>query len=771
MALRRRVEVAVRVRAPEQPSSSELCISTEATAGVISIDDEAGRHTGAGRRSYREDIVFDATISNDAIFERLILQKMKHATPEQPDTLCFLAYGHTSSGKTHTITGTEEEPGVLTMSVAELLRREGVVEAAMLEVYMDGVYDLLSHGEARRVRRRQGASGAIIVVEDLCTCTITSMDQWQAVSSFATRSRRTAPTERNARSSRSHAMFTLKSNGVRLCLVDLAGSERQTVFSPQLNRESISINKSLSRLSTVLEALSHQVVGEDGRRSYVNFRDTTLTVLLQRYLTGASMTTFLACVHPSALYYHETISTLRYTQRLKRIKTRVAQPNVDEWSMMQAGEHEHLLEELVRLRQQVQQTDNATRLVEVAHQRRIAELEAALVMQQRHGGGLSSSSLPGANSARTRDTRRVAGWLLSRVLGELPELNVGYDNYFDHLFPPFIQVIGYVSTMACLVPRTAEDPPLLFLDVGDFAMGLSMMDAGIPPLVCLHEAGCGQPSAWEMQEWGTEGHGVYVLAFFESSATATEKLHRGKDKDALPCCGGYVSSEPLLPIAAVLCVAKSMPMPIKEKVLQRLIDLQCEQEEAVERQYTGAPSSLQHLSSDDDNGDDDDVPNAAALLDDSLHRGKGSSGSLSDDHFSLPMEVQRQVRSIPHVVSPYQIPSSTASRSTSIAKESEETGPRILRDEVIVPPSVSPLQIHLSVHQPKEPSETVAAEVPPIPLSTLPATAPQMSSTAMSLSMVAPSSTPSTLDQRQLRHSRGEGKAVKMEKCHGCIVT
>ncbi|CAJ1021580.1 Microtubule binding/Kinesin motor domain containing protein, putative [Leishmania lindenbergi] len=785
----RRVEVAVRVR-PNTELRRNSCVSLSHATHHISLQDNSGVNALAGRRSYKEDFLFDEHVSNRAVFEKLVLQRMLAATPEHPDTLCFLAYGHTSSGKTYTIGGSEKEPGILALCVEELLRGEGVVEVAMLEVYLESVNDLLAHGEPRHIRRRQGPLGPVIVVEGLTTCSLTSVQQWNAVAAYSMSSRRTAPTERNPRSSRSHAIFTIKSRGVRLCFVDLAGSERQTVFSPQLNKESISINKSLSRLSTVLEALSNQRVTQDGARPYVNFRDTTLTVLLQRYLTGSSMTTFLACVHPSADYYQETLSTLRYTQRLKRIRTRVTKVDEVEWSEMKTSEHQVLLDELTRLREQMKASENASKLVEAAHQRRIAELESTLAKQGRSPCGAVGASLPllspprELNASRARDTRRVAGWLLSRVLGELPELNVGYDAYFDAYFPPSVQVIGYVSTMASLVPRIPGDDPLAFLDVGDLAMGLSMLDAGVPPFVRLHTSRCGDPSGWEGYEWDSSHDVVYVLAFFEYHPTA---MSAAGMEEALQCCGGYVTSAPLLPIATVLCVAESATRRVKEEVLQRLVDLQCEQHEAVMEQ-ANAGARTPSLSSSLSSSRQSTLPSGTELLDASLvHSVGGAEGdndasaisSAANGNALLEKEVHNQAADTPCIVAPLIEEDSSTNNSNSHScgsrKEARaEIGSAEVRHnlgECTAPsrPSVSP---------PREgkAEETKAAEGSTTAAVSFPQSAPptrrlfspqRPSGTALALLPPADEVSPGCTSKRRHRTAR-EGKAVKMQTCQGC---
>ncbi|KAK7199042.1 kinesin [Novymonas esmeraldas] len=765
MMNQRRVEVAVRVRPTTAAARESACIALHHAAHHVEMVDPVGGTASAGRRRFSCDHLFGADASNHALFEELVLRKMHSATPAHPDTLCLLAYGHTSSGKTHSIAGSEQEPGVLALCVQELLRREGVVEAAMLEVYLDSVNDLLAHGEPRVIRRRQGAQGPAIVVEALTTCAVTSLEQWNAVAAFGMRARRTAPTERNSRSSRSHAIFTLKTRSVRLCLVDLAGSERQTIFSPQLNKESISINKSLSRLSTVLEALSNQRVTGDGTRSYVNFRDTTLTVLLQRYLTGASMTTFLACVHPSADSYQETLSTLRYTQRLKRIRTRATTADDVEWSaMMTPNDQQTLRDELARLREQMKTAESTTKLIEAAHRRRIAELEGALAIQRGAVSGRSASPAERLDDVRARDTRRVAGWLLSRVLGDLPALNVGYDAYFDHYFPVSVQVIGYVTAMASLVPRAECDEPLACLDVGDVAVGLSMLDAGVPPFIRLHCAGCGDPRVWERCEWEGASDAVYVLVFFESHATAMAAATDAAD--ALPCCGGYVTAAPLLPIATVLCVATSAHRRVKEEVLQRLVDLQHEQHEALAEHATGTSSITSSLASSASSSPPSRRSHAAAAAA-AAHVDAAAAASPAGP---LALEVRRQAADRAHIAVPFNSDDDDGDdhdsvRSSAPPQSAEPPCAVDVRRDLLgdcsapaPPPPPPPPESPPRVSPAQEPTAGERAAV------VVPAPPP---SSACPPPSVAEAPPPPRSDRRR-RTSADEGRAVRMQSCQGC---
>merc|ERR1719160_1493154 len=134
----------------------------------------------------------------------------------------------------------------------------------------------------------------------------------------------------NSTSSRSHSVFIIKIHQkdeadktknvfAKLNLVDLAGSERQkgTGASGQTLKEGANINKSLSALGNVINAL---VECANGKKVFIPYRNSKLTRVLQESLGGNSLCTMLATLSPAACNYEETLSTLRYANRTKAIK-------------------------------------------------------------------------------------------------------------------------------------------------------------------------------------------------------------------------------------------------------------------------------------------------------------------------------------------------------------------------------------------------------------------------------------------------------------------
>ena len=132
----------------------------------------------------------------------------------------------------------------------------------------------------------------------------------------------------NSRSSRSHTCFivTVQSSNRKnfsskcgqLYLVDLAGSERimKTGATGKVLDEANMINKSLTNLGNVINHLT------DGKSTHIPYRDSKLTRVLQESLGGNSKTSLIITCSPAKYNLDETLSTLRFGARAKRIKNK-----------------------------------------------------------------------------------------------------------------------------------------------------------------------------------------------------------------------------------------------------------------------------------------------------------------------------------------------------------------------------------------------------------------------------------------------------------------
>lgn len=264
---------------------------------------------------------------------------------------CIFAYGQTGSGKSYTMMGTQEQPGLIPRTCEDLFQR---IEAAQsetpnisynvrvsyFEVYNEHVRDLLVPVNPNQPPyylkiRESPTEGPYI--KDLTDAPVKNISEIMRHMKMGDASRTTASTKMNDTSSRSHAVFTIMLKQIhhdmetdettermaRIRLVDLAGSERAkaTEATGARLREGGNINKSLTTLGRVIAALADPK-HRPGKRSrdVVPYRDSILTWLLKDSLGGNSKTAMVACIGPSD--YEETLSTLRYADQAKRIRTR-----------------------------------------------------------------------------------------------------------------------------------------------------------------------------------------------------------------------------------------------------------------------------------------------------------------------------------------------------------------------------------------------------------------------------------------------------------------
>ncbi|XP_017958970.1 kinesin-like protein KIF13A isoform X3 [Drosophila navojoa] len=258
---------------------------------------------------------------------------------------CIFAYGQTGSGKSYTMMGSQENKGIIprlcdklfsaiaNKSTPELMYK---VEVSYMEIYNEKVHDLLDPKPNKQSLKVREHNVMGPYVDGLSQLAVTSYQDIDNLMTEGNKSRTVAATNMNAESSRSHAVFSVvltqiltdQTTGVsgekvsRMSLVDLAGSERAVKTGAVGDRlkEGSNINKSLTTLGLVISKLADQTNGKKGGNDkFVPYRDSVLTWLLKDNLGGNSKTVMVATISPSADNYEETLSTLRYADRAKRI--------------------------------------------------------------------------------------------------------------------------------------------------------------------------------------------------------------------------------------------------------------------------------------------------------------------------------------------------------------------------------------------------------------------------------------------------------------------
>merc|ERR1719271_2388676 len=205
-----------------------------------------------------------------------------------------------------------------------------LVRISFLEIYNEEVRDLISKNPKERLELKDSADSGVYV-KDLSAFVVKGVDEMHQVMAAGQKNRSVGSTMINAESSRSHSIFTITIESAegehirvgKLNMVDLAGSERQskTGATNETLKEATKINLSLSALGNVISALV------DARTSFIPYRDSKLTRLLQDSLGGNTRTVMVANCGPADYNYDETASTLRYANRAKSIKNK---PRINE---------------------------------------------------------------------------------------------------------------------------------------------------------------------------------------------------------------------------------------------------------------------------------------------------------------------------------------------------------------------------------------------------------------------------------------------------------
>nr|XP_053626502.1 LOW QUALITY PROTEIN: uncharacterized protein LOC128684368 [Cherax quadricarinatus] len=361
------VFVGVRVRpiSTREMLSPDVKNIIDVAGNTISITSDSGTvHSFSYDHCFNSSDPLDPLYASQEAIYVAVAQPLLEKAYEGYNT-CLFAYGQTGSGKSYTMLGDDlyseselEVPsaaGIIPRFCRDLLNRadylhslnppEGQlpqsrieVELSYIEIYNERIYDLLASGgggtdcrEALRVREHPKDGP---YVEGVARHLVSSYDHLQTWLLLGNKERSIAATGVNEKSSRSHAVFTIKLTHIQvedvegeqlesskvsiINLVDLAGSERVAAAQSQGDRlkEGVCINKSLLTLGKVITALAES---EGRRRPFIPYRESVLTYLLKESLGGNSRTAMIATVSPCNIYLEETLSTLRYAQQTRKI--------------------------------------------------------------------------------------------------------------------------------------------------------------------------------------------------------------------------------------------------------------------------------------------------------------------------------------------------------------------------------------------------------------------------------------------------------------------
>ena len=353
------VKVAVRVRpfnTREKDNNSICCIEMNETQ--TTIKDELGQprtftfdHSFWSHDCYIEQengyLAPDSSgkyTDQALVFETLGKQILDNAW--EGYHCCLFAYGQTGSGKSYSMVGYGANKGIVPISCEEIFKRINEnkdpathyeVEVSMLEIYNEKVQDLLVPINKRppsglKIRESKALG---VFVADLTKYPVSSYEEISNKMDEGYQNRTIGSTLMNNTSSRAHTIVTIEFKQVhaegkvkseklsKINLVDLAGSERanSTGATGARLKEGCNINKSLLVLGNVINTLADKALGKK-KDVLPPYRDSALTRILQNALGGNSKTVMICALSPASINYEETLSTLRYADRAKKIQNK-----------------------------------------------------------------------------------------------------------------------------------------------------------------------------------------------------------------------------------------------------------------------------------------------------------------------------------------------------------------------------------------------------------------------------------------------------------------
>ncbi|NXP45392.1 KIFC3 protein, partial [Heliornis fulica] len=281
--------------------------------------------------SFELDKVFPPQASQEEVFKEV--QALVTSCIDGYN-VCIFAYGQTGAGKTYTMEGTADNPGINQRALQLLFNEvqakaddwDYTISVSVAEVYNESLRDLLAKEPQEKLDIKMCPDGSgQLYVPGLTELRVQSVEDIKKVFEFGHVNRVTECTNLNEQSSRSHALLIITVCGLehstklrttgKLNLVDLAGSERvgRSGAEGSRLREAQHINKSLSALGDVIHALR-------SRQGHVPFRNSKLTYLLQDSLSGDSKTLMMVQVSPTKKNASETLCSLKFAERVRSVE-------------------------------------------------------------------------------------------------------------------------------------------------------------------------------------------------------------------------------------------------------------------------------------------------------------------------------------------------------------------------------------------------------------------------------------------------------------------
>ncbi|KAL4454644.1 hypothetical protein ABPG74_021849 [Tetrahymena malaccensis] len=311
------------------------------------INQRYNLHYNVNKNRFKEthftfDNVFDENSNNFQIYQEVGEQYLNDIL-EGFNTTIF-AYGATGAGKTYTMVGSKDMPGLMNMMLDGLFQKvkqkevthDVTIRIAYMEIYNENLKDLIS-SDQKNLELREDPKSDVTLIHGLTEVEVTDPQSIANILRVGAKNRSKDSTISNEASSRSHAILQIsiesadRAEGLekeiivsKLSLVDLAGSERAWSNKSKVSKlEGAKINQSLLTLGNCIQALSEQSEKGPSKNNFIPYRGSKLTRLLKDSLGGNCRTVMIANISGSIISFEDTYNTLQYASRAKNIQVHV----------------------------------------------------------------------------------------------------------------------------------------------------------------------------------------------------------------------------------------------------------------------------------------------------------------------------------------------------------------------------------------------------------------------------------------------------------------
>ncbi len=275
--------------------------------------------TSKFRYKYNFDKVFDEKCDNLDIYNYFSIDILKHMMRNQQNVM-FYVYGHTGSGKTHTILGDSKEEGFLGLILKDMIHINKFVNVSVMEIHNNKCYDLLNNKKV--IVQRENYENNYV----LSSCKKGSISNQEEINNFKLllKNRKTGVSSENEQSSRSHLIINLEFARRSLKILDLAGCEKARLsICKDRNefKENGEINQSLFALKECIRALI------DGKK-HIPYRRCELTKVLKDSFDPKNKTFVMSTITQEIRNSQINLDVLNYICNIKKIKFSDTQSNL-----------------------------------------------------------------------------------------------------------------------------------------------------------------------------------------------------------------------------------------------------------------------------------------------------------------------------------------------------------------------------------------------------------------------------------------------------------